>query len=234
MIRTYLSEEDVEKLIEAAPTLRDELIIRLLWRLGCRVTELCELKKSDIDFEKGLVVIQHLKQRVQKACLRCGKKVAKSHSFCPGCGKKLGDPQVRKEVKRRIIPIDKDTLNQVKRYLRLRSDKSDRVIPLSRKWVYQIIRKIAEEAGIGIILHPDTGREHYVSPHRLRDAFAVHAISVDPGPEGQVKLQKHLGHKQFDETAKYLKYLPDYSWYEKLWRKSSSLSKEGEEEGATQ
>jgi len=233
MIRTYLSEEDVEKLIKAAPTLRDELIIRLLWRLGCRVSELTNLKVSDIDFKKNLVVIQHLKQRMQKICSGCGKKVAKSHSFCPSCGKKLGDPQMREEVRRRVIPVDKETLDQVKRYLKLRSDKSNRVIPLSRKWVYRIIREAAEAAGIGSILHPDTGREHYVSPHRLRDAFAVHAISVDPGPEGRVKLQKHLGHKEFDETAKYLKYLPDYSWYEKLWEESPSRSKGREAEGAT-
>ena len=39
MIKTYLEVEDIEKMEEAAAYLRDKLLVRLLFHLGCRVSE---------------------------------------------------------------------------------------------------------------------------------------------------------------------------------------------------
>jgi integrase/recombinase XerD len=59
-----------------------------------------------------------------------------------------------------------------------------------------------------------------VSPHRLRDAFAVHAMKTDDSGEGMRLLQEHLGHTSFNTTAKYSKIAGEErkAWYEKLWR----------------
>ena len=64
---------------------------------------------------------------------------------------------------------------------------------------------------------------HNVSPHRLRDAFATHAVKLDDSGDGLRLLQEHLGHSSFNTTAKYRKVggeeLKD--WYGKLWKKEA-------------
>ena len=64
MAKAYLEPAEIEKLEEAAEYLRDRLLIRMLFHLGCRVSEALGIKASDIDFNQGLITIQHL-----KACL---------------------------------------------------------------------------------------------------------------------------------------------------------------------
>jgi integrase/recombinase XerD len=221
MLKTVLTPEDIDRLIEAAPTLRDKVIIRLLSRLGCRVSELVNIRIGDVDFRNGLIAIRPIKQVVRKICPRCSARVGKKNNFCPYCGHSLSEVRVEENIRRRVLPVDKETLDMLREYLRLRRTKSDRVIPVSRQTVYFTIRKAAEDAGIPGLIHPETGREHYVSPHRLRDAFATQAISADPSVEGRVKLQHHLGHRSFETTAKYLKFARDREWYDRIWRSAS-------------
>ena len=59
-----------------------------------------------------------------------------------------------------------------------------------------------------------------MSPHRLRDAFAVHAMKVDDSGEGMRMLQEHLGHASFNTTARYRKVASEehQHWYNKLWK----------------
>jgi len=47
MIKTYLEVEDIEKLEEAAEYLRDKLLVRLLFHLGCRVSEALGITVGD-------------------------------------------------------------------------------------------------------------------------------------------------------------------------------------------
>ncbi len=61
--RAYLEPSDVQTLETSAGSLRDRLLIRLLFHLGIRVSEALALRVDDIDFEQGTVVIQHLKHR---------------------------------------------------------------------------------------------------------------------------------------------------------------------------
>jgi len=64
-------------------------------------------------------------------------------------------------------------------------------------------------------------RRHHISPHKLRDAFAVHAVKLDDSGDGLRLLQEHLGHASFNTTAKYRKISGQESkeWYDKLWKK---------------
>jgi integrase/recombinase XerD len=83
-----------------------------------------------------------------------------------------------------------------------------------------VVRECAERAGLGSLLNPETGRMRGVSPHRLRDAFAVHAMKLDDSGDGLRLLQEHLGHASFNTTAKYRKVAGQElrDWYQKLWR----------------
>ena len=69
------------------------------------------------------------------------------------------------------------------------------------------------------MVNPETGRVRGVSPHRLRDAFSVHAMKLDDSGDELRLLQEHLGHASFNTTAKYRKVAGEEhrSWYDRLW-----------------
>jgi integrase/recombinase XerD len=87
--KTYLEPEEVEQLEEAGEYLRDRLLIRLLARLGCRISEALGIAVGDIDFEQGTVTIEHLKVRLNLSCPDCGARLSKTARFCPACGVKV-------------------------------------------------------------------------------------------------------------------------------------------------
>ena len=61
MTKAYLDPSEIESLEEAAQYLRGRLLIRLLFHLGCRISEALALKVEEIDFGRGTITIEHLK-----------------------------------------------------------------------------------------------------------------------------------------------------------------------------
>ena len=70
---------------------------------------------------------------------------------------------------------------------------------------WQIIKQSAESASLPKLVNLETGKIHNVSPHRLRDSFAVHAVKQDDSGDGLRLLQEHLGHVSVNTTTKYRK-----------------------------
>jgi len=60
-VKAYLEQREVEQLEKAATCIRDKVLIRLLFHLGCRISEALAIKVGDIDFSQGTVTILHLK-----------------------------------------------------------------------------------------------------------------------------------------------------------------------------
>jgi integrase/recombinase XerD len=210
--------------------LRDSLLIRLLFHLGCRVSEALSLTVDDIDFEKSIVSIQHLKTRIKLSCPNCGWSLGRSHCFCPKCGTKVNDAVAREleHRRQRTLPIDSDTLVMLKEYIErggpiLRNDKKF-IFGINRHRTWQIVRECAEKVGLPKLINPETGKVHNVSPHKLRDAFAVHAVKLNDSGDGLRLLQEHLGHQSFNTTAKYRKVSgkEHEEWYRRLWIKNES------------
>jgi len=226
-MRAYLEIEEVERLENAALCLRDKLLIRLPARLGCRISEALALKVEDIDFTQGMVTIEHLKSCIKLACPQCGARLGKSHSFCPKCGVEVKEAVAREREHRRMraIPLDSDTLAILRDYIGrggpVKRAGKTLLFGINRHRTWQIVRECAERAGLPKLVNPETGRVHNVSPHRLRDAFAVHAIRVDDSGDGLRLLQEQLGHVSFNTTAKYRKVAGEElkEWYQKLWKK---------------
>jgi len=79
------------------------------------------------------------------------------------------------------------------------------IFGFNRHRAWQIVRECAEKAGLPRLVNPETGKVRNVSPHRLRDAFAVHAVKLNDTGDGLRLLQEYLGHQSFDTTAKYRK-----------------------------
>lgn len=221
-MKTYLELEEVQRLEEATTCLRDRLLIRLLFRLGCRISEALALKVEDVDFIQGKVTILHLKSRLRLSCPHCQAGLAKSHSYCPKCGAQVAQPvaKAQQTKRQRTLPLDPETLEMLQDFIH--RDKTRRFIfSVNRHRAWQIIRECAEKAGLPKLVNPETGRVHNVSPHRLRDAFAVHAVKLDDSGDGLRLLQEHLGHQSFNTTAKYRKVAGGElkQWYERLWQK---------------
>jgi integrase/recombinase XerD len=90
-MKAYLELEEINMLENAASNLRDKILIRLLFHLGCRISEALALTVEDIDFNRGTVTIIHLKRRLKLSCANCGARLGVSHSFCPKCGVRINE-----------------------------------------------------------------------------------------------------------------------------------------------
>ena len=112
------------------------------------------------------------------------------------------------------------------------------IFGVNRHRAWQIVTDCADKAGLGELVNPETGKVHKVSPHRLRDAFAVHAVKLDDSGDGLRLLQEHLGHQSFNTTARYRKVAGEEhrEWYDKLWGRSdheAPMVNEGRRDGDT-
>ena len=161
-MKAYLEMEEAEQLGAVAQCLRDRVLIRLLTRLGCRVSEALALEVKDIDFEGGTVTIQHLKFRVRISCRKCGARLGKRHVFCPKCGAALRDTIAKEQESRRVrtLPIDEDTLEMLRDYTRqggaVNKNEKLLVFGFSRHRAWQIVKQCAERAGLPKLVNPET------------------------------------------------------------------------------
>ncbi len=146
--------------------LRDLAIMELLYASGLRVSELTGLELNDVNLELHY--------------LRC-----------------LG-----KGNKERIVPVGTKAIAAMQNYLTavrplwLKSPREKAVFiskqgnPLSRQWVWRIIKDRARKAGI----------EKPVSPHTFRHSFATHLLV---GGADLRSVQELLGHSDVSTTQVY-------------------------------
>lgn len=225
--KAYLEPGEVEGLEKHATNLRDRLLIRLLFHLGCRVSEALALEVQDIDFSQGTVVIQHLKYRTKLSCQMCGARLGATHVFCPKCGGKIGKSRAEEQQHRRqrILPVYSHTLDILNEYVErggpVVRDGKRLIFGINRHRAWQIVKQCAEEAGLPKLVNPETGKIHNISPHKLRDAFSIMAIKQNDSGDGLRLLQEHLGHQSFNTTARYRKIsgTEHQEWYRRLWSK---------------
>lgn len=224
MPKAYLESEDVEKMEEAAEYLRDRLLLRLLFRLGCRVSEVLGIAIDDIDFAQETVTIEHLKTRINRYCPGCGTTVSKQARFCPGCGQKVEKAVAKEKEQRRVrtLPVDTDTLDMVRDYIDRGGPVSGNgrqlLFGIGRTQAWKIVSDCAKKAGLGKLVFSESGIKHGVSPHRLRDAFAIQAVKKDNSGDGLRLLQEHLGHKNINTTMEYRKIAGEErrEWYQRV------------------
>jgi len=114
-MKAHLEVEETEQLEDAATCLRDKLSIKLLAKLGCRVSEALALGVEDRDFGQGMVTIQHLKTRTRLSCPKCRASLSKRHRFCPECGEEVGGVAMQQQEHRRVrtLPLDGDSLDML-------------------------------------------------------------------------------------------------------------------------
>jgi len=205
------------------------MLIRFLFHLGCRISEALSIRVEDVDIRQGTVTIVHLKKQLRLSCQNCEARIGQSHKFCPACGKEVigALSKVHRRRRMRTLPIDHETVEMLANYMGRGGSVSRRggnlIFGINRHRAWQIVKECAEKAGLPKLLNPETGRIHNVSPHRLRDAFAVHAVKTDDSGDRLRLLQEHLGHASFNTTARYRKVegTEHRDWYGKLWEEGN-------------
>ncbi len=167
--RAYLEPAEVAAWERAATNLRDRLLVRVLFHLGCRVSEALSLEVKDLDFNQGSVTILHLKERLRLACPKCNARLGRSHVFCPGCGARVDGPAThQQEVRRqRVLPIDDTTLEMLREYVRrgrpVQRGERRLLFGINGHRAWQVVvKKCAERAGLGPLVNPDTGIGAYM------------------------------------------------------------------------
>ncbi len=153
-MKAYLELDEIILLENQATNLRDQLLIHMLFHLGCRISEVLAVTAEDIDLATGTVTIQHLKTRMKLSCPQCCTRLGKSHSFCPKCGIKVekGVAEAGEHRRVRTLPLDDDTTGMLKDYISRGgpvSRKGKRLIfGINRHRAWQVVRECAERAGL--------------------------------------------------------------------------------------
>jgi integrase/recombinase XerD len=196
--RGYLSREQVEKLIGSAQNLRDQLMLQIMYRCGRRVSEVLLLKPEDILWEDKKIIFSILK---------------------------------RKKPVKELKPVDDATLKLLDLYINneivmkgvRKKFSGDKLFPVTRQYVFKMVRKLGERAGITKV-----GNKK-LHPHHLRHSFAVHAVRTTvKTAEDLRKLQMYMGHANIATTSHYLQFSPDEqrSLIEGMWEKKGEKKSE--------
>lgn len=226
-MKAYIEPDEVALMENAASNLRDKILIHLLFRLGCRISEVLSIKVDDINFAQGTIAIIHLKRRLKLSCPSCGARLGANHLFCPKCGGRIEKSHTEEQEHRRqrVLPIDSQTLDLLKEYIQrggpVVKEGKTLIFGINRHRSWQVVKECAEKAGLPKLVNPETGKVHNVSCHKLRDCFAIHAMKLDDSGDGLRLLQEHLGHQSFNTTAKYRKVSgkEQREWYDRMWEK---------------
>ncbi|PPD59135.1 tyrosine-type recombinase/integrase [Dehalogenimonas etheniformans] len=224
-MKAYLEPTDIFKMKEEATNVRDELLVSTSFRLGTRISETLAIGVDDIDFANGTITIKHLKSRIKLKCPECQAALCLTTIFCPACGAKVESAihDIKDVRRQRVLPVDDTLLSLVKKFIASGGpvERNGRLVlfGINRHRAWQIIKNLAEKAGLPKLINPETGKIHNASPHKLRDAFAVFAMKHNDSGEGMRMLQQHLGHQSFNTTAKYRKIAGEEhrKWYQDLW-----------------
>jgi len=124
--------------------------------------------------------------------------------------------------------VDNDTLAMLREYITrggpVGKNGHRMLFGLTREYAWLLVKTCASRAGLDQLVNRETGEARGISPHRLRDAFATHAIKLDGSSDGIRLLQEHLGHQSIATTMKYRKVSGDEhrDWYQRLWNTSSA------------
>lgn len=173
----FLNFDEVEKLIAApdetsALGCRDRAVFETLYSTGMRISELTGLKVQDIDMNRGIMKV------------------------------------TGKGSKQRLVPMYDRLTDRMKIYIEVRHTSlvkerdegwlflSRNGRKLNREYVWMMIKKYCERAGI----------KKNVSPHTLRHSFATHLLTN--GADLRT-IQIFLGHSDLSTTQRYTQVTDD-------------------------
>ncbi len=182
----YFSRDEVNTILNSnTHDPRAHLVINTLWKTGIRVSELCALRKRDLDPYGKCIRVIILKQGIK-------------HERKSGPGRRRKPRKVSRQTER-IIPISDDLVAELMAFLHTTGNREksnsldDPIFPWSRMTIHRIVKKACKRAGF------NDDRAH---PHTFRHSYAVHLI------RNQVPItivKELLGHSNIASTLVYLR-----------------------------
>ena len=172
----YFKDGERERIYNSAESLRDKVLIRLLWVTGRRITEVLNVKVSDIDFDLSKIKFHIEKKKIDVVKLKPIDKFTMD--------------LLQFYIKQyNLHPIN---------YLFNSDFKIDS--PITRQRAFQIIRKSCFKAGI----YKVGDKEPH--PHHFRHSFAIDMAKKMKTPADVRKLQLLLDHSTLGVTEQYLQF----------------------------
>jgi integrase/recombinase XerD len=188
-LKGYLNPDQVEKLIAAAPSGRDRLLLQVMYRCGRRVSEVLAMRKEDILWDEGKIIFNILKRK------RPTKEM------------KPVDSETMDLLKKYVSGGGTVTPGSPNgEWLRkgMEPGEDGRLFPVSRQYVFKMLRNTGKSVGIERV-----GKKG-LHPHHFRHSFAVYEVKNNIRTADDLrKLQMYMGHANLSTTAHYLQFSPD-------------------------
>jgi integrase len=195
-----------ERLLEVDTCLRNKAFLSAALKSFQHISQLIQIKKTDVDYQKEALSIACLKKRLRTRCPNCKEGLLKKYRFCPSCGNAL--PQNLHETMGQrhkiLVPIDRDTLGLIEKYLSWRSRypySGELLFPFSRQRGWQLIEKFGRRAGFPGI-HPESLR-HLLATRWINKGLDVRILKFLMGYSGAVTYPPLFSFEQIKEE--YLK-----------------------------
>jgi len=180
-----LSIEEIDKIIECIDLSKNEghrnrAIIETLYGCGLRVTELLELKISNLHFEEEYILVQGKGQKQR---------------IVPISKKAIQEIQMYFSGMRNHLKVNEMYLDYV--FLNRRGSK------LTRMFIFMIIKELTATVGINKVVSPHTFRHTFAS-HLIEGGADLRAVQEMLGHESitTTEIYTHLNSKFLQETIK--------------------------------
>lgn len=172
----FFRKGERESIYDSCDTYRDQVLIRLLWKTGRRISEILELKVGDIRFDEKLI-LWNIKKKKVKDYRRWKPIDTKTLNLLAFCIKEfnLG----KKDYMITGIHPNKH---------------------LSRQRAFQIVRRLCEKAGVEYV----GGKKPH--PHHFRHSFAVDMAKRTKSAADIRKVQLLMEHSNLGMTEQYLQF----------------------------
>jgi integrase/recombinase XerD len=182
----YLKPNDIDQLAENVPnpTLRNELITRLLYHTGLRRTELTETRIEDLNTDEREIKVRATKTHQNRSVY-----------YQPPL-----DPLIN-----RWLNVERKALSTAGSEYLFPTTHSEQIDP---NRITRMVKEAAEKSGLQSHVHTDaSGNDRgKVTAHVLRHSFAVQ--SIKNGIDTR-RLQKLMGHSKIETTEQYLQFAND-------------------------
>ena len=175
-LQGYMKPNQMAAVYNSCDSIRDKVLVRVLWKSGRRITEVLMLKVSDINFDEENIVWNIEKKKKPM------KKLKPMDNFT---------------IRLLNFYVEQNKLQANDYIFKSPYDNNKHI---TRQRAFQIIRRVCEKAGI---YHIGSKRPH---PHHFRHSFAVDISKRAKSPSDIKKLQMLLEHTSLNTTESYLQF----------------------------
>ena len=154
MKKLGLSSSELKRLEDICSNLRDQLLMRFIFKIDCTISDTLLVKTRDVDFVNGNITIIHLKRRIRLSCSTCGAKLRINDLYCHNCGTKNVNTKAEDQEYRcqKTLPVDRKTLELLKEYIDrggpVEKDGKQFIIGIGRHRAWQILKVSIKKAGL--------------------------------------------------------------------------------------